>query len=246
MNHKEELPSVVPQFSLRDRKVWVLIALVLLTIYVVATQWKASPAPSSAPKTAAAGPASRTPAPAAATQPVASRSGDKLDPLKSSDPVLLPQLEVDPQQFDQEQRNIFDYFVPPPPPQPKPPDPVCGDGMCNGREDYTSCAGDCPPPPPPPVCGDGRCEGSEAYTNCPSDCEPPPPPEINLKYIGYLKEESGAVAFLTNGKEVFMGRVDDIIANRYRLVRITEDGVELGYVNLKTGQSRSIPFQGNK
>ena len=43
-----------------------------------------------------------------------------------------------------------------------------------------------------------------------------------------------------------MGRVDDIIANRYRVVKITEEGVELGYVNLRTKQSKTIPFSGSK
>ena len=43
-----------------------------------------------------------------------------------------------------------------------------------------------------------------------------------------------------------MGRVDDIIANRYRIIKITEESVELGYVNLKTGQSKTIPFTPNK
>ena len=83
-------------------------------------------------------------------------------------------------------------------------------------------------------------------TTCESDCDPPPPPEISLKYIGFLTDHEGPVAFLTDGKEVFMGRVDDIIANRYLVVKITEEGVELGYVNLKTKQSKTIPFSGSK
>ena len=53
------------------------------------------------------------------------------------------------------------------------------------------------------------------------------------------------MAFLTDGKEVFMGRENDIIANKYRILKITSEGVELGYLNLNTKQSRTIPYQGN-
>lgn len=243
MNRKETLPAVVPQFSLRDRKVWVLLALAALTLYALATQWSRSSAPA-APKPVSQNPnlAQLEGKPKIAAK---QRVSDKIDPLQSADPSLMPQLEVDPKNFQQEKRNLFDYFTPAPPPPPPPPEPVCGDGMCNGHENFQSCPGDCPPPPPPPVCGDKKCEGSETWENCASDCDPPPAPEINLKYIGYLNDPDGPVSFLTDGKEVYMGRVNDIIANRYRVVRITEEGVELGYVDLKTGQNRTIPFQGN-
>jgi hypothetical protein len=168
------------------------------------------------------------------------------NPLYTEDPDLLPQLQKEAPTFENEKRNLFAFFVAPPPPPPPPPTPVCGDGKCNGTENHDTCESDCPPPPPPPVCGDNRCEGGETYQSCPNDCDPPPPPEITLKYMGYLTDHLGAVAFLTDGKDVYMGRVDDIIANRYRIVNITEEGVELGYVNLKTGQSKTIPFTPNK
>lgn len=240
MNHKETLPAVVPQFSMRDRKVWALIAIVVLTVYMFVTQWGTSNAPGPAKPSQSVAASKSAPQPAARP-----RLDAKLDPLQSSDPSLMPQLEVDPKHFDQEKRNLFVFFVPPPPPPPPPPEPVCGDGMCNGKENTSTCPGDCPPPPPPPVCGDKKCEGNENYQNCESDCDPPPPPEITLKYIGFLNDDQGAVAFLTDGKEVYMGRVNDIIANRYRVVHINEDGIELGYVNMKGAKSRTIPFQGN-
>jgi hypothetical protein len=44
----------------------------------------------------------------------------------------------------------------------------CGDGICNGNEDWTTC-GDCPPPQP--FCGDGVCDAGETRFNCPSDCD---------------------------------------------------------------------------
>jgi hypothetical protein len=249
MSRKEAAaPISVKHFSVHDRKVWVLIAIVAVTLYVFATQWR-GPAPAPAPARPAqpSGKKSELARIEAAPQAGSSRrvSSTKTDPLSSADPSLMPELQVTPKSFDQEKRNLFAFFVPPPPPPPPPPAPECGDGMCNGKETWETCPADCPKPPPPPVCGDKRCEGNENYQNCPADCEPPPPPEITLKYIGYMSDSLGPVAFLTDGKEVYMGRVNDIIANRYRVVSISEDGVELGYVNLKAGLSKRIPFQGN-
>ncbi len=52
--------------------------------------------------------------------------------------------------------------------------PFCGDGFCNGGEDFTTCSLDCVAP----FCGDGFCNGVEDTFSCPSDCPvvPPPPP----------------------------------------------------------------------
>ncbi len=78
------------------------------------------------------------------------------------------------------------------------------------------------------------------------DCQPPPAPPavIALRYIGYTSEPKGSVAFLTDGKEVYMGRVNDVIANQYRVLKITEDTVELGFLN--NNQSSTIRFQGSQ
>ena len=153
--------------------------------------------------------------------------GIKQGPLDTPDPsILVSKLNEKREEYDSGNRNLFVFFTPPPPPK-----------LAEKKEPVA--------PPPPPVCGDGRCEGGENYQNCESDCPPPPPPEIALKFIGYLVDQNKAVAFLTDGKEVFMGRENDIIANKYRIIKITEDGVELGYLNLNTKQSRTIPFQGN-
>lgn len=223
-----------------DRKLYILIGLIILTAFVILYQ------------ATSGGPAARvsvsTPKGTKLEKkpPALSKKSKNENPLYTEDPDLLPQLQKEARAFENEKRNLFAFFIPPPPPPPSPPKPVCGDGTCNGTETFETCASDCPPPPPPPVCGNKKCEENENYQSCPSDCEPPPPPEISLKYIGYLKDHLGAVAFLTDGKEVFMGRVDDIIANRYRVVKIAEEGVELGYVNLKTGQSKTIPFSGSK
>lgn len=226
-----------------DRKLLILIGLVLLVAFAIFYQ--ATSGPPARISVSASQPAKQQPRVIRKTTVKGSKSNVE-NPLYTEDPDLLPQLQKEARTFENEKRNLFAFFVPPPPPPPPQPKPVCGDGKCNGTESHDTCESDCPPPPPPPVCGDNRCEGGENYQSCPNDCDPPPPPEITLKYIGYLKDHLGEVAFLTDGKEVYMGRVDDIIANRYRVVSITEEGIELGYVNLKTGQRKTIPFTPNK
>lgn len=151
------------------------------------------------------------------------RSSQAGVPTRTNDPhVLLEELQKQ-QPEPSGKRNLFSFHTPPPPP------PTEGETA--------------EPEIPQPICGNQICEQGENFENCPSDCQPPPPPEIPLRYIGYMQEREGAVAFLTDGKEVFMGRVNDIIANRYRILKITDESIELGYLNLN--QSRTIPFQGN-
>ena len=148
----------------------------------------------------------------------------------SGDPVLMAEkLSDEKVEFEQEKRNIFAFF------QETSREP--------SQEQLEQAA---LPPPPAPVCGNSICEPGEDLANCPNDCQPPPPPTpvITLRYIGYLHEGKGSVAFLTDGKEVFMGRVNDVIANQYRVLKITEDTVELGFLN--NNQSSTIRFQGSQ
>ncbi|MBN1286999.1 MAG: PKD domain-containing protein [Anaerolineae bacterium] len=81
---------------------------------------------------------------------------------------------------------------------------VCGDGLCTGAENPSTCSADCPS-----ICGDSFCtgtettfscpvdcddncggdhicSGSENYITCPSECEPPPVVRVEM--------ESGTVA----------------------------------------------------
>lgn len=61
---------------------------------------------------------------------------------------------------------------------------LCGDGVCEGDENFCNCPGDCPLGPTCDadcvgVCGNGFCEnecsaGSESHENCPQDCPCPP------------------------------------------------------------------------
>ena len=44
----------------------------------------------------------------------------------------------------------------------------CGDGLCQGSEDYSNCSADCAPPVS--QCGDGICGDGETSLSCPGDC----------------------------------------------------------------------------
>jgi hypothetical protein len=148
----------------------------------------------------------------------------------AADPILLTdRLHEGNLEFTGEKRNIFSF----------------GEAVSSEPQSFATMQEEEPPPPPDAVCGNNLCESGEDLTNCPEDCQPPPPPApvISLRYIGYMAEQSGSVAFLTDGKEVYMGRVNDVIANQYRVLKITEDSVELGFIN--NNQSSTIRFQGN-
>jgi hypothetical protein len=198
-----------PPPSWKDRKVLILIALLILITVTLYSQWNTG-----VPRN------NSTSAPA--TQVRKRLSGASDDPE-----FLFSKLKDEHLVFDNEKRNLFDFYQPPPPP----PSPAQQQAAAEEQQK------------PQVVCGDQICQGEETYENCPTDCQPPPPPDIPLRYIGYLAEEGGPVVFLTDGKEVFMGRENDVIANKYRILKITDQSVELGYLN--ANQSRSIPFQGN-
>jgi hypothetical protein len=162
------------------------------------------------------------------------KKGSHLADKTAEDPILLAEkLTEGRTEFQQEKRNIFTFFH--------------GSSGGNGSpQNETEMAQAQPVAPPEPVCGHGVCEDGEDLENCSNDCQPPPPPPpvITLRYIGFVSEGENPVAFLTDGKEVFVGRVNDVIANQYKVLKITEDNVELEVLASK--QSSTIRFQGNQ
>lgn len=209
--------SMPKKSSLAKRSALLLGALLLLLVIVVWRTFRSS---------------SPEPVPVTHTAQTETKNSRGFDPLKSADPNLsMPELRAEMPIDDGGKRNLFDYYVPPPPPPP--PQPI-------RKVEETA------PQVAQAICGNRNCEAGENYVNCPTDCPPPPPPPINtnLKYIGYLSEDGGPVAFLTDGKEVFMGKVNDIIANKFRILSITDQGVELGTLNRE--QTKTIPFEGNQ
>ena len=112
-------------------------------------------------------------------------------------------------------RDIFDFGAPPAPPVTAGP----------------------PRPEPPPTLA--------AATPLPTPVGPPPPPPVNVKYIGSVEAEKGpkVAFFLTEQKEVLTGQVGDTVMNRFKVVRIGIESVDVQ--DLGSGQLRRIPLRGN-
>lgn len=94
-----------------------------------------------------------------------------------------------------------------------------------------------PVAPPSPVAG--------TPTPVPMPTGPPPPPPVNVKYIGSVEAEKGpkVAFFLTEQKEVLTGQVGDTVMNRFKVVRIGIESVDVQ--DLGSGQMRRIPLRGN-
>lgn len=62
----------------------------------------------------------------------------------------------------------------------------------------------------------------------PSAQQPPPPPPINLKFYGFAsKAGETKQIFLLSGDDVFLAREGEIVNRRYRVIRITNNAVEI-------------------
>lgn len=79
-------------------------------------------------------------------------------------------------------------------------------------------------PPPPPV-----------------PQGPPPPPPINLKFYGFA---SGAGEpkriFLSQGEDIYIAREGEIVARRYRVVKINNNNVEIE--DMQFNNKQAIPL----
>jgi hypothetical protein len=111
-------------------------------------------------------------------------------------------------------RDIFDYYNPPPPPPP----------TLSPSQIAEAAA-----PPPQPV------------VTAPT---PPPAPPLSVRYIGSLDSKGLKVAFfLTDQKEVLSGQAGQMVMNRFRVVRIGIESVDVQ--DMAAGnQVRRIPLRG--
>jgi hypothetical protein len=61
---------------------------------------------------------------------------------------------------------------------------------------------------------------------------PPPPPPITVKFIGIVsRQDVGKVAVLSDGKNVYYGRVGEIVDGRWRIVSIGEESLQIEYAD---------------
>jgi hypothetical protein len=84
-------------------------------------------------------------------------------------------------------------------------------------------------------------------TPIPVPTPPPAPrlPAMNLKYVGSLEQAGGlkVAVLLTERNEILYGQVGQQVANRFKILRIGLESVEV--MDEGSGQSRRIPFKGN-
>jgi hypothetical protein len=67
---------------------------------------------------------------------------------------------------------------------------------------------------------------------------PPPPPPINLRFYGWASKPGEPLAvFLSQGEQVFLAREGQIIASRYKVVKITRTQVDIEDVLSNNKQS---------
>ena len=118
-------------------------------------------------------------------------------------------------------RNIFEYGMPPAPPESERP----------------VVAASPPALPTPGGAVAGGVAGGEAFAQA--------APQLNVKYIGTVDNGRGVkvAVLLTDRDEVLTGQAGQVIANRYRIARIGIESVDLEDVG--TGQSRRIPLRGS-
>ena len=94
-----------------------------------------------------------------------------------------------------------------------------------------------PPPPPPPTVA--------AMPTPPPEPTPTPLPPLTVKYMGSLEAKQGikVAFFLTDKREVLQGQVGDTVMNRFRVVKIGLESVDIQ--ELGTSQVRRLPLRGN-
>jgi hypothetical protein len=73
---------------------------------------------------------------------------------------------------------------------------------------------------------------------------PPPLPPLNIKYIGAVERRGVKVAMLmTDRSEVLTGQAGELVANRFRIVKIGLESVDIQEIGSE--QVRRIPLKGN-
>lgn len=111
-----------------------------------------------------------------------------------------------------------------------------------GRRDLFDFATPPPTPPPPMPSAPPVMVETPPPITVPT---PPPLAPLNIKYIGAFEGKKGlkVAVLMTDRKEVLTGQTGEVVANRYRIVRIGLESVDVQEVGSE--QVRRIPLKGN-
>lgn len=96
-----------------------------------------------------------------------------------------------------------------------------------------------PPPPPPKKTPQQLAEEKRIRETPPP---PPPPPPIELRYYGFATDSGTKTkkVFLTNGQDIFIAGEGEIVANRYKIIRIGVNSVEVE--DLRNRSRQQLPL----
>ena len=110
-----------------------------------------------------------------------------------------------------------------------------------GTRDLFDFAAPPPAPIPSPLPGSSGARDDPPPITVPT---PTPLPPLNIKYIGAVERRGVKVAMLmTERSEVLTGQVGDTVGNRFRIVKIGLESVDIQEVG--SDQVRRIPLKGN-
>jgi hypothetical protein len=90
-------------------------------------------------------------------------------------------------------------------------------------------------------------ERDERIKNAPPVMPPPPPPpppvQVNVKFYGYIDDARTGTrrAFFTDGENIFIAGIGDMLENRLRVTKIGNDTVEL--MEVSSSRRTTIPIE---
>jgi hypothetical protein len=99
------------------------------------------------------------------------------------------------------------------------------------------------PPPHVPTSEEIKKAAASAPPVMPAPPPAPPPIIVNVKFYGYVDDpRTGARrAFFTNGEDIFIAGIGDMLENRLRVTRIGNDTVEL--MEVSSSRRTTIPIE---
>lgn len=99
------------------------------------------------------------------------------------------------------------------------------------------------PPPHVPTPEEIKIRNANAPPIVPAPPAPPPAIVVNVKFYGYVDDaRTGARrAFFTNGEDIFIAGIGDMLENRLRVTKIGNDTVEL--MEVSSSRRTTIPIE---
>lgn len=97
-----------------------------------------------------------------------------------------------------------------------------------------------PPPPPPPRDPEPRREPAPAPAPEPVPQGPQPPP-VTFRFLGSFGPEERPIAVLADGDEIYNVRLGEVVDEKFRVVRIGYESVDLAFVDFPEEPAERLP-----